>query len=237
MKAKTLILSTATALIVPVASLAGPAFADSPGQIENGNIYRIQNVTQNVNFANPASANACDELEYSVQLHNPGYDQISNIVTTATLPSGSATSNTSKMNIVYSDGIDSGINASAILNLTTSQSVTYVSGSTELLDVNGKLIETLPDGITTGSGVNVGGLAGSTTEYVNFEVKVSCPAPVTPPVTPTPAPTPTTPAPTAVAPTQLVNTGAGNVIGLFAAVTAVSAFAYRYLVSRRLSRQ
>jgi hypothetical protein len=38
-------------------------------------------------------------------------------------------------------------------------------------------------------------------------------------------------------PTTLVNTGAGSVAGLFAAVTAAGAVAYRWLLARRLSRQ
>lgn len=38
-------------------------------------------------------------------------------------------------------------------------------------------------------------------------------------------------------PTQLVNTGAGDTVGLFAAITAISAIAYRFVLGRRLSRQ
>jgi hypothetical protein len=38
-------------------------------------------------------------------------------------------------------------------------------------------------------------------------------------------------------PTTLVNTGAGNVIGLFAAATVVGVFAHRLFLSRRLSRE
>ncbi len=38
-------------------------------------------------------------------------------------------------------------------------------------------------------------------------------------------------------PTQLVNTGAGSVISLFAAATAAGTVAYRWMLSRRLSRQ
>lgn len=53
--------------------------------------------------------------------------------------------------------------------------------------------------------------------------------PTTPPTTP---PTTTTPRPTA-----LVNTGAGDVAGLFAGVAIASAVAYRLFLGRRLSRQ
>jgi len=60
-------------------------------------------------------------------------------------------------------------------------------------------------------------------------------SPTTPPtVTPTPpAPTPATPA----APTALVNTGPGDVIGLFAVATVGGAALYRRLLARSLGRQ
>lgn len=234
MKVKTLILSAATAVIIPAVGFAGLAMADSPGQIESGNIYKIQNITQKTDFANPATANACDELEYSVQLHNPDYDTISNVVANATLPSGASTSNTSKMTVTYSGGVNSSVSATATLNLASAQSVSYVSGSTELLNVNGQLIKTLPNGVI-GSGVNIGNLAGSTTEYVNFEAKVNCPSTPTP-VTPSTPSTPST-TPSAPAPTALVNTGPGSVIGIFVAATLAGIAAYRWILSRRLSRQ
>lgn len=75
----------------------------------------------------------------------------------------------------------------------------------------------------------------SCTEQVTFsstQPPVVVP-PVTPPTTPT---TPTTPTPTPAVPTQLVNTGAGNVVGLFAATSAIGAIGYRFFLGRRLSR-
>ena len=60
----------------------------------------------------------------------------------------------------------------------------------------------------------------------------TAPPTVTPPTTP-PAATPTTPA----APTALVNTGPGSVVALFGAATAIGTFGYRWVLSRRLSRQ
>jgi hypothetical protein len=63
--------------------------------------------------------------------------------------------------------------------------------------------------------------------------------PTTPPVTPPTTP-PTTPPVTTVTkmqqPTQLVNTGAGSTIALFAAVAALAAFAHRKNLARHLSR-
>jgi hypothetical protein len=54
--------------------------------------------------------------------------------------------------------------------------------------------------------------------------------PGTPPVTP---PTTTTPS----APTTLVNTGAGSVLGIFAAAMVVATIAHRFFIGRRLSRE
>lgn len=230
MKVKSLALSAAAAVVIPVAGLAAPVFADSPGQIETGDIYRVKNITQNIAYATSVKANACDELQYSARLHNPGYGQITNVIAKASLTAGNATTNTSNVNVTWSNGIGSGASASVNVNLTSAQSISYENGSAQLLDVDGNVIKALPDGITSG-GVNLGSLNGSTTEYVIFKAKVNCP---TPPVTP-PA-TPTTPA-APVAPTTLVNTGAGSVVGIFAAAVAFGAVAYRVVLSRRLSRQ
>lgn len=53
----------------------------------------------------------------------------------------------------------------------------------------------------------------------------------------TPTTPPTTTTTTTVAPTRLVNTGAGSVAGIFAATSALGAAGYRYFLGRRLSRQ
>jgi len=185
MKSLSKSMTVATGLIglFMVAFTLTPAFADSPGQLQTGPIYRIKNITQNTGYANPQTANACDELEYSIQLHNSGYGGITNMNVSATLPGGASTTNTSNATITYDEstggsGLGSPATASATLNISSAQSVSYVSGSTQLLNNTGAVIKALPDGVTQ-SGVNIGGVAGSSTEYVNFEVKVGCP--VTPP--------------------------------------------------------
>jgi hypothetical protein len=107
--------------------------------------------------------------------------------------------------------------------------LTYENGTAKLYNANGGVIKTLPDTIAS-SGVNVGGLNGSTTEFVNFRAKVNCPTP-----TPTPTPTPkpqTTPAPQS--PTALPNTGAGDVLGVFTGASAAGAAAHA--VARRVRR-
>lgn len=56
-----------------------------------------------------------------------------------------------------------------------------------------------------------------------------------PPNTPSTPSTPTSPSSPAT-PTALVNTGAGSIAGLFAASSIIGTLAYRYMLSRRLSR-
>lgn len=231
MKVKSLVLSTAAAVIIPVVGLAAPVFADSPARIGNGDIYRVANVTQKTDFADPATANACDELEYKVRLHNSSFTQATNIVANATLSSAAATQNVSKMTITFEGGDSSSLSDTATVNLTSAQGISYESGTTQLLDANNNVVKSLSDGVTAG-GVNVGNLNGSTTEFVQFKAKVNCPTtpPVTPPTTPS---TPSTPA----APTTLVNTGAGSVAAIFAAATVAGIALYRVVLGRRLSRQ
>lgn len=326
---------TGAALIsLPLAalSLAPTVSADGTGQIEGGpSTYEIKNLTQNTPYAQTTSANACDELEYSVLLHNSGYEAVNNINVKATLSSAASTSNTSTMTATYTDGVVPSTTATATVNLSSSESINYEAGTTVLYNSNNQVIETLPDTITS-SGVNIGNLNGSTTEFLNFKAKVGCPTPAAPiytcnelnvlaednrtvkitdfattaqngatfsnavinwgdnssnlttatpvgqthqyaangtytisatahfnvngqdetaggvncekvvtfsattPPTVTP-PATTTPSTPAATPTQLVNTGAGSVVGLFAAVSAAGAVAYRYFLGRRLSRQ
>jgi len=220
-----------TGVVLAVFTVTPFAAADSPGQIGGGDIYRIKNLTKNTDFTDPATANACEKLEYKVRLHNSGFDSVTNIVADATLPSNSSTSNVSKMTVTYSGGVVPSVSDTATLNLTSAQSVSYVSGTTQLLDGNNNLVKALPDGVTQG-GVNVGTLNGSTVEFVQFQAQVNCPTPpVTPPTTP-----PTTPA-TPATPTALVNTGPGSVAAIFAAATAAGTVLYRRMLTRRLGRQ
>jgi hypothetical protein len=123
----------------------------------------------------------------------------------------------------------SGTSDTATVNLGSGQTQSYVNGSAVLYDDKGSVIKTLPDTVNT-SGVNIGTLKGSTTEFVNFRAKVNCSTP-----TPTPTPTPkpqTTPAPQS--PTALPNTGAGDVLGVFTGASAAGAAAHA--VARRVRR-
>lgn len=244
MKIKSLLLSTATAVIIPAVGFAGPALASSPGQIDGGDIYRVKNVTQNTDYASTATAKTCEEVQYKVLLHNSGFGSVTNIVASANLPSAGGASN---MTVTYdSNGPKTSVSGSATLNLTSAQSVSYESGTTQVLDKDGKLVKSLPDGVTNG-GVNAGTLAGSTAEFVTFKAKTNCPTPPPPPpscktdtkLCPPPVTPPSTPpaTPSTPAPTTLVNTGPGETAALFAVAVIAGTFGYRKYLSRKLSRQ
>lgn len=175
--------SLATLLAVPALALASTAYAVAPGQIEGGDIYRIKNLTKNVDFTDPASADACNELMYKVRIHNPGPSPITEVKVKATVVSGVATSHTSTVTVSSPTAMPTTTEDTATVNLSSAQSLTYVSGSTQLLDTNNNFISNLPDGITN-SGVNIGTVGVSVGEkrFVQFKVKVSCPQPPAPKV-------------------------------------------------------
>jgi uncharacterized repeat protein (TIGR01451 family) len=244
MKLKTLILSAATALIVPVASL-GPVSAAAVGQIEGGDIYRVRNVTKNTGFTDPASADLCDTVQFKVQIHNPGPDTLNNVTVKATLDTSESTSHSSKVTISAANADPATTTDTAGVNLSKAGTLSYVSGSTELLDAHNSKLNTLPDGILN-SGVNIGSVGVSVEQkrFVQFEAKTNCPTPPScttnpklcpPPVTPpsTPPATPGTPA----TPTTLVNTGPGETAALFAVAMIAGTFGYRKYLSHRLGRQ
>lgn len=238
MKVKSLIVGVATAVVVPVVSLTGPALASSPGQIDqDSGMYRVKNITKNSEYAGSASATCNDEVQFKALLHNSGFGSVDNVTAKATLPSGGGTST---LDVSYdSNGPANSVSDSATLNVDKG-TASYVSGSSQLLDENSQLIKSLPDGITSG-GVNTGNLNGSTSEFLTFKAKVSCPSKpeckknCTPPVTPPPSTPPSTPTP--AAPTKLVNTGPGDVAAAFAVATIAGTLGYRLYLSRRLARQ
>lgn len=194
-----------------------PVLADSPGQLEGGSlVYKVKDVTQNGAYASSINANAGDELEYSIDLHNTEFGQLTNIVVNAPL----SNSGSSTMTATPDSGGTTGTNGSVTVN-DAAQGVTYETGTTELFDGSGHLVNTLSDGITNG-GVNVGNLNGSTGEFVNFKVKVNTPTPVTPAVTPA----------TPGAPAALPQTGAGELAGL-AGIGGTGAIGYTVMAYRR----
>jgi uncharacterized repeat protein (TIGR01451 family) len=228
--------------VMPVLALSASAFANgNPGQIEQGDIYRVKNVTTNTAFADNITATCGDTVEFRVRIHNGGPATLTNVHVAATLDqTSSSTSHGSQVSLSADNNLhDAVVTASAGANTNVATTASYVSGSTQLLNYSTtpggeSVLKNLPDGIL-GGGVNIGSIGPLTTdtEEVQFQAKLNCPTPpVTPPVTPPSTP----PAPTPAAPTALVNTGPGSVIAIFAVATAAGTFLYRRMLTRRLSR-
>ena len=243
----------ATAALLPVLAFSAPVFADSPGQLGGGgDTLVVKNLTQNGSYSSSAAVTACgDVVRYSMRLHNTEFGQLNNIVVKSTL--GSTTNVTATPDSGASAGTSESV---TVTGLTNGQSLSYVSGSTQLFDGNGNLVKNLADGVVSANGLNVGSLMGSTTEFVDFNAKVNCEtqpkqiqvcelstkkvitinedqfdsAKHSKDLTKCQTTT-TTP------PTTLVNTGAGSVAGVAAAVAAVTAVAYNVVLRRRAARQ
>jgi LPXTG-motif cell wall-anchored protein len=216
--------AVAGATTVAAAISLAPVFAGSPGQLEGGSIvYKVKDVTQNGSYASSINAKACDVLEYSIDLHNTDYGQLTNIMVNATLPS----SGTSNLTATPDSGASAGTSGTVNVNLGSAQGITYEAGTTELFDGSGNLVKTLPDGITSG-GINVGDLNGSTGEFVNFKAEVNCPSTPVTPVTPS---TPATPATTAS--TTLPQTGASDGLAGLAGTGGTGVIGYGVVMYRR----
>ncbi len=232
-------------LILPLALWVLPVSAIGEGQIEGGDIYRVRNETKGTGFSDPIGADACDTLQYKVRIHNPGPGVVENVNVSVDLPAGPSTTNVSSVTITADNAQPASTSDTATVNLSSSQSIAYLSGSTQLLDANGNVINSLPDGIV-GGGVNIGevGISIAELEFVQFKAKVNCPEkppeqpeqPKQPPAVVTPT-QPTPPAASAPATTtsvsSLPNTGPGDVAAVFFAVTTASSAAY-FVVVRRL---
>lgn len=160
---------------IPVLALSGSALAGSPGQLAGGDNYVVKNLTQNGAYSNNISATCNDEIQYSMQLSNTQFGALNNVTLKATLPSNGGVSTATATTDL---GGVSGTSDTATVNLTSGATQALENGTTVLYDGNGHAIKTLPDTIT--SGVNIGTLVGSTTEFVNFKAKISCPQPQPP---------------------------------------------------------
>jgi hypothetical protein len=202
---------------LPILAVSGMAFASSPGQLTGGaQVLEAKNITQSGSYSDNTSVACNEDVQYSTMLHNAGSGGLTNIQVSASL-AGSVTA-------TPAEGATFGTSDTTTVNVASGGTLTYENGTTKLYDINGNLLQTLPDSITSG-GVNIGNMAGSSVEYVNFRAKVNCPTPPpSPPVTTT-----TTTTPTAKA---LPNTGPGDVVGIFAGASSLGA-AGHYLVNRR----
>jgi hypothetical protein len=78
---------------------AGNAFAFTDGQINGGDIYRAEDITQNSSFSDTTTAKACDVLQYRVRLYNPGSATVNSVNVQADVSNESTDSNKSTIQI------------------------------------------------------------------------------------------------------------------------------------------
>ena len=222
---KKLLSVTLGAVMVPAVAFSSVS-ALAAGQIEGGDIYRVKNVTKNVDFTDPASAACGDTVQFKVRIHNPGPDALTGVKVSATLPAAVATSHSSKVTVSASNANPTSTSDTAGVNLSTAGKLSYVAGSTELLDAHNSKLSTLTDGIV-GGGVDVTGGVGVSTEqkrFVQFQAKVVC---ETTPVTPETPKTLGTQAPTVIA-----STGPASTIATMFGLSALAA-GIGYAVQKR----
>ncbi len=178
-KATLLIAFVATMVVSPL------ALAAVPGGFEMGDFYRAKNDTKGGDFSDPVSAAPCDALTLRMRLHNPGPSAVNNVNVKATIPSGTGTSFSSLATVTAADADPQTVTDTVAIQVSQSAKINYVPGSSQLLDANGGVLQTLPDGALQ-SGVNIGNVGVSTQQkrFVQFKLKLDCPeTPVCPPGT------------------------------------------------------
>lgn len=168
---KKLALFIASLAVAPSLAFTAPVFADSPGQLSNSpDFYKIKNETKGTAYGSSTTATCGDVVKYSVMIANSEFGMLSNVMVKTTLSGNTTVSATNAANQPTS------VSGNVSVNVDKGNLV-YVPGSTKNLKSDGSFIKTLADGITT-SGVNKGSLTGSTAEFVQFQAKVECDAPV-----------------------------------------------------------
>jgi hypothetical protein len=237
------------AAIAAIPTLLGASvFADSPGQLSNGDAnYQVKNVTTNGAYSKSVNLACSETVKYSILLANSDFGQLKDVTVKATLPGSISISGKNANNETTS------VSGSVNVTIPSKATLQYVSGSTNYYVYNSdgsqKSSKTLADGVAVG-GINTGTLDGSTQARVYFQAKVSCPTPetpkdncpvpgkehlpkdspeckTTPPVTPPETPkTPETPS-------ELPATGAADVIAKLAGVVALTGASVYYVASRR----
>lgn len=222
-------LAATSAIVFPSVAMAAGG-----GQIEQGDIYRAKDLTTNSAFADNITAACGDTVAFRVRIHNGGPDTLTNVKVSATLNGASSTSHGSQVSLSADNNLHNAVvTANAGVNTSQATTATFVSGSTQLLNFSltpggESVLRNLPDGILNG-GINIGSIGPLTTdtEEVQFQVTLTCPTP-----TPTPTLTPT-PTPQVKGVTTLPNTGAGDVVGIFAGASAAGTAAHAVITRRR----
>ena len=103
---------------LPVLAFSGTAMATVQSSIEGGDIYRVKNVTKNVDFTDPATADACNVLEYKVRIHNPGpTETLNNVKVVAAFGTAATTKNVSIVTVRADNASPSNVSDTATVIL------------------------------------------------------------------------------------------------------------------------
>lgn len=210
------LLSIALGVLVASTAFVSSASALGMGQFPEGNFYYSP---QNGVAVDPAALTCGNTLTLKIRAHNAGPGIVENTTVTATLPGAAATTHVSKATISSPYADPSATSDTMTVNLDKAGRLTYVAGSTELLDSAGNKLSSLPDTLTT-TGVNIGTVNVSVQEIraVQFKVKAECGT--TPPVV-------------TVTPTTLASTGPAETFAQIIGVTALAGAVSYFVASRR----
>lgn len=245
------------ALAVPAMIASTPVMATEAGQIEGGDIYRVKNITKGGEFTDPVNATCGETVQFRVRIHNPGPDALTGVTASATLSTVESMSHSSNMTVSATNANPQSTSDSAAVKTDKASRISYVAGSTQLLDANGGVMQNLADGIVGGSVTIPNGVGVSTEQkrFVQFNAKVDCPQPPTDvcPNIPgdqkevppgytkdaqgncvTPPKTPENPKNAPVhTPATLPSTGAAEVLSGMTGASALGYGVQRYIASRR----
>ena len=177
-------LAAAVSALPILVALTPLASATGYGQLEQGDIYSVKDVTTNSAFADNISVACGDTVAFRVRIDNGGPETLTNIKVSATLNGASSTSHGLQVSLRANNNIDNmTVTANAGVNTAQATTAAYVNGSTQLLNYSTtpggeSVLKNLPDGILSG-GINIGSIGPLTTdtEEVQFQAKVSCPQP------------------------------------------------------------
>ncbi|HEX5798251.1 MAG TPA: hypothetical protein VFX79_02750 [Candidatus Saccharimonadales bacterium] len=176
-KIATSLVTASAVMVLALTSLVGSAGATVPPSIEGGDIYYGKNLTKNTSLGDPISAEPCDTILYKVRIHNPGpTETLKNVTVQATFGTEAVAKNVSIVTVRASNAQPTNTSDTATVNISSPQKLTYISGSSELLDHNSNFIKNISD-VTEGSGVHIGDIGVSINQkrFVQFKAKINCP--------------------------------------------------------------
>ena len=170
------LLSTLVGVLTLPVFIFSQVSAVAAGQIEGGDIYRVKNVTKNIDFTDPVNATCGDTVQFKVRIHNPGPDALTGVRVSATMPTAAATSHSSRVTVSATNANPNSTTDTAGVTLDKAGKLAYVAGSTDLLDANNSKLSTLADGIVGNGVVLPNGVGVSTQQkrFVQFQARVEC---------------------------------------------------------------